>query len=568
MKGENPMNWMRMGVVAAALAGVVGSAEAAYEKEGRAPIRKKYVAFGWEFGQATPDQLLKVADSLDRTALDGIGIYLNVTNAAGKRVNKMIMHAPAYDWNDLAPSVPAFRALTRHRSMKETFFKSFCAPTNRLDWADDATWARIGMSMRMLARLAKAGGLKGLSVDDEDYHHQRLFRRLPGEPSMDVMAELVRRRAREVFAPAFEEYPEMTVFLFRFFTAGRIYSGCNDPMGARADTGDLWPSFLNGLLDVLPPGAKLVDGYEESYVFDSLKHEYLRGYMHEKSRLVNMATPSNRIKYLTQVSGSMAIYLDMYRNPEGSKYYSTPIDGSRFAHLAANLEQVTQTVDEYVWFWGEKQCWSDWSAAGRKLPRNIKPERWTQSFPELTDTMEILKDPAGFAARQLEAIRAAGAFKPLNANAACERPSQAKDDKLSAPYSGWSDKNVGPEGRFFFDSTVGENDTSSLCAEGVAGGCITMSIRNLKAGDAYLAGFSAKGKMTSGMIYWLRNGKWDFNIPGISVSLSAPDANGWKHGLMSFRIPPEADGFGMQMGVCQAPGEKCWFDNAFYLKAR
>ena len=86
-------------------------------------------------------------------------------------------------------------------------------------------------------------------------------------------------------------------------------------------------------------------------------------------------------------------------------------------------------------------------------------------------------------------------------------------------------------------------------------------------GETYLAGFSAKGEMTSGTIYWLRNGKWDFKIPGISISLSAPDANGWKHGLMSFRIPPEADGFGMQMGVCQAPGEKCWFDNAFYVRA-
>lgn len=35
-------------------------------------------------------------------------------------------------------------------------------------------------------------------------------------------------------------------------------------------------------------------------------------------------------------------------------------------------------------------------------------------------------------------------------------------------------------------------------------------------------------------------------------------------------VPPHAlvGGFGLQMGVCHAPGEKCWFDNAFYLKAR
>jgi hypothetical protein len=29
----------------------------------------------------------------------------------------------------------------------------------------------------------------------------------------------------------------------------------------------LWPAFINGWLDALPPGAKLVDGMEDSYYF-------------------------------------------------------------------------------------------------------------------------------------------------------------------------------------------------------------------------------------------------------------------------------------------------------------
>ena len=70
------------------------------------------------------------------------------------------------------------------------------------------------------------------------------------------------------------------------------------------DDGLLWPAFLNGILDVLPPTAMLVDGEEDAYKFEASRHDFLGSY----TRIMNWDLPlvekENRTKYLSQVSPS------------------------------------------------------------------------------------------------------------------------------------------------------------------------------------------------------------------------------------------------------------------------
>ena len=54
--------------------------------------------------------------------------------------------------------------------------------------------------MAALARMAKAGGVKGFFGDQEDYHAQKQFERLVGDPPWEEAARLARRRGRQVFA--------------------------------------------------------------------------------------------------------------------------------------------------------------------------------------------------------------------------------------------------------------------------------------------------------------------------------------------------------------------------------
>jgi hypothetical protein len=518
--------------------------------------RKRHVAFGWEFEVATPSNVLKVVDALDRTPVDGVGLCPRLIDRRGRPIKSKMMDQPALEWEDLEPWVPVLRELASHRSMRESMMRSICAPTNRLDWTDDAAWRRVSTTMRQLARLAREGGLRGLWVDDEDYHRQRQYYWRAGDPPYDRLCEIARARGREVFSSMFAEYPDMTLFFFRFFSRVHAYHNYEDLASARRAKGDLWPAFLNGLLDVLPPKAKIVDGYEYGYRFDSQKREYYFGYALQKSRYAGHAEPSNRAKYVTQVSSASAIYLDRYVNPETSRWYAAPLNGSRTARFAADVAQATHVSDDYVWFWGERHGWT-----------GGKRKTWEEVLPGMSDAMRLARDSRGFAAERLALLKRTGRYAPLNANVECRQAAGSADGCLSKPYSGWSDTAVGDAGRFGFDSAVGENDGSSLVAEGVAGGCLVMTSKPVVPGKAYIVGFSAKGDLVGGSVEWQRDGKWDFSIPGLSVPLSAPDANGWRHGITAIRIPENANGFGLQLQVRQAPGERSWFDNVFYCDA-
>ena len=527
---------------------------------------KKHVVFGWEFQNATPSNILQIVDSLDNTPIDGIGLHPRLIDRHGRLVKYKIMNGPAIEWADLEPWVPVLRELSSHRSMRESFMKSIGAPIDRLDWTDDATWRRLSESMRQLAKFARKGGLKGLWVDDEDYCHQRQYYWRPGDPPYDRLCEIVRKRGQEVFYAAFSEYPDMTVFFFRFLTRVQAYFNCDDPASARRARGDVWPSFLNGILDVIPPTAKLVDGYEYSYRFEAQKNGYQIGHALQKSRFANLADAQNRAKYLTQVSSSLAIYMDKYVNPETSRWYAAPLNGSRSARFAADVGQATRIADEYVWFWSEKYCWANWSG---KMPQSkkISLETWEEKLPGILDAMAFCKDSPGFAAKRLAVLKSTGKYVPLNTNGECRALAKDGNGKLPAPYSSWADPKYGEAGKFMFDSTVGECDTSSLAAEGVAGGCFVMSSGPVTPGKMYLVGFSAKGDIVGGGVEWKRDGKWDFSIPGISVPVSAPDGNGWRHGLTAICVPEGANGFGLQLSIRQRPDERSWFDNIFYCEA-
>lgn len=531
----------------------------------RAP-RKKYVAFGWEFGLATPSNILSVVDSLDRTPIDGIGMYPCLFDRKGRRIKSKLMDQPALDWADLEPWVPVMRELTAHKSMRESMLKSICAPTNRLDWTDDKAWRRVGTTMRNLARFAKEGGLKGLWVDDEEYHNQSQYYWRPGDPKYDELCRIVRRRGQEVFSGMFAEYPDMTMLFFRFFTRVYQYSNCEDWESARRAKGDLWPAFLNGLLDVLPPTAKIVDGFEYGYRFDAEKNTYYWGHSMQKGCFVNHVAPENRAKYFGQVSSAAAIYMDMYTTEKGKRWYAPPLNGSRSERFIANLAQATHAVDEYVWFWGERQCWADWNGKMRQK-KSVSPNIWNDSLPGIFESMELLKSPADFAEKRLAQLRQNGRFRPLNRNGECIRPERVDGNGLASPYSCWSDPKSGAPGKYGFDATFGENDKSSIVAERVAKGCFVVSSDKVEPRKIYLVGFSAKGDVVGGAVEWKCGGAWKFSIPGISIPLSGPDANGWRHGLTAVRIPEGADGFGLQLHVRQNAGERCWFDNVFYCPA-
>ena len=519
----------------------------------------KILAFAWEFSGKSVRDLPAVVDSLDATPIDGIGVYLNEPQANGTKLSTHNVMHEAWRRETLEPLVPLARELTAHRSMRESFIGTFRAPLKRINWHDDYAWARIASNMAIAAWFAREGGFRGLSMDPEDYPGTGQFRRRPDDPPYDALRDAARRRGREVFEGVFREYPDIRILSFWLLSMGQRGFGMGDLADAARENGDLWPSFVDGILDVLPPTARLIDGCEHAYRYESARGDFWRAGDAIRRRLPALLAPENRAKYAAQVGASFGIYLDMFTNPEGSSWFAGPVDGSRLRHLERNVFQASEAADGYVWLWGEKHCLGDWGAEGPDAKRGISQQPWGEALPGLEDVLLAIKDPAVYAARREAALRAEGRWTTLNANPECG--GDAED--VPAPYAPWQHAKS-RQGRLWRDETCGEGDTSCLAAEGCENGAFSVNVAQpLLAGDRLLVRASMRGDGGSAQFCWKRaDGAWDWDVlQPVRLRFGPPGADGWRRGEAVVRVPEGAARAGLILSVRQIPGEICRFDN-------
>lgn len=127
------------------------------------------------------------------------------------------------------------------------------------------SWARIAANYGIAARIASECGFCGLLIDNEDYHGLKQFNYVPEtDGEYDKAAAMMRRRGREVFSAIFREFPKIRLGLFWAFSNIRTQLKADDPAAEIRASGRLFPQFLNGLLDVMPPGAVVIDFNEDA----------------------------------------------------------------------------------------------------------------------------------------------------------------------------------------------------------------------------------------------------------------------------------------------------------------
>lgn len=522
------------------------------------PPATKFVAFGWEFSRKSVGDLVAIADSLDKTPLDGIGVYLNEPMADGRLLSTHNIMREQWDRKVLEPLVSSARELTAHRSMKECFIGTFRAPSGkRIEWTDDAGWANVASNMAIAAWFAREGGFRGISMDPEDYHGTAQFRRRVDDPPYDQMVALARRRGREVFSGVFRAFPDVRILSFWFLSMDHLYFGSDNPPRDAQERGDLWPAFVDGILDATPPTARILDGCEHSYQYESSRGDFFRAADAIRRRIPALLAPESRAKYAAQIGVSFGIYLDMFTNPEGGKWYFGPVDGSRLRHFERNLNQAAEAADGYVWLWGEKHCWAEWGGDGPDPARGISHKTWDKAVPGLANAVLAVKDPAAYAAKRVTELKADGKFHPLNANPEC----RSENGEVPAPFEPWQSAKS-RKGRLYGDSTCGEGDTFSLAAEGTGNGAFSLNVAQvLKPGDRLLATVSMKGEGKA-QFCWKRGGAWDWDVlPPVQIRFGEPDTAGWRHGQAVVRVPEGSEGCGLIMSAALNPDEKCHFDN-------
>ena len=280
------------------------------------------VGSGWDLLDATTEDVWRNREKFAATGLDGILLSVDRVSSDGVRTNGRRLLAPE-EWkeDEFRVSRGQIAECVRCAGLRESMALAFLIPPKRLAWTDDEAWRIAANNAGVLARVAKASGLKGLTLDHEDYTKQRQFRHEPSDPPLAKARELARARGRQFFGALFREFPDAKLLFYWMFTEWREIVRAPD-VAAAADVykgGDLWPAFLNGLLDVVPETATFIDGNETNgYKTDVRKGDFRVAGWESLRDVLPLVAPENRMKYLQRVSVGFGQYLDAYTKPEGT----------------------------------------------------------------------------------------------------------------------------------------------------------------------------------------------------------------------------------------------------------
>ena len=381
---------------------------------------KKHIGLLFDVMKTTPSNILANADKFAEHApyLDGVAISLNNVLVPGEGgsvvttgLSEIMSGTVRWTRDSVKGHIPVLRQIAKKPHLKESFLLFWMSPKycdTRLDWADDKAWENYAENMAVAAWLAKEGNMKGLMLDPEEYANAKQYNHTPADPPYAECAKLARKRGREVFSRVFKEYPDAILFTLWYLGRFRHYpEGVNrtNPVVYAEDRGELLHHFYNGILDVMPPGARIIDGCEH-YSLSATKYQYLFNANSISTAVMPFVAPENRGKYRSQVQVSNTHFLDMFvqnANPK-SRWYHGPVNGSRLEHLRLNFEQSLLTADEYVWIYGENSGklfnWDDGHFEDRKT--------WEENIPGMTETFMLLKDPERWAAMRREKLAAEG----------------------------------------------------------------------------------------------------------------------------------------------------------------
>ena len=298
-----------------------------------------------------------------------------------------------WKWEEFAEALADLRA-AKPTTCRETFLTLYSNPGD-VDWFDDAGWREIANHWRLLARLAKQGGLRGVLFDAEPYtkpHSQFRFSSQP-ERAKHTYTEYrakARERGREIMRALGDEFPEATIFAYRLFSdlLPLLDSG-NLARALEPDVYGLLPAFVDGWMDVSPPGLTIVEGTEDIGYRANSAAQYNAAFTRQRLRLPEFLALENREKFSRCLRIGQSLYLDAHVNPPENPWHIDRTGSTPAGRLAANLASAFAASDGIVWLYGEQARW--WPGG------DSKAKSWPEKLPGAINAIRRAKDPAKFA---------------------------------------------------------------------------------------------------------------------------------------------------------------------------
>ena len=385
-------------VVACACVGTVASGA-----EPNGLPKKKLIELGWDI--PTTSYLKEHYREMEKNApFDGVIYDLVATSSGGKTCSSQALFSPER-WNrdDFKGCVADLNGCDFQR-YHDNFIRINFHPAG-FDWSDDDAWSAVSEKGAICAYVARE--TRGdLCLDFESYG-AAMFRWDPQSGrGFDETRALARKRGAQFGKAIVAEYPDVTMLCLWMNSIN--YSAGRAPRPEevlRGSSYGLLPSFIDGLLDASAPETRFVEGCENGYYMNGAA-AYIKSSLDAISATgpgAALVSPENRAKYRAQTTSGFGFYLDMYSNPEGSRYYRGPEPGeTRFDRLRANLTAAFDAAEEYVWVYGEQKRW--WA------PQNGGEwTSWEEALPGVTELILELGDPQGALVATKERLEANGA---------------------------------------------------------------------------------------------------------------------------------------------------------------
>jgi len=519
--------------------------------------RKKLIMTGWD--QPDVAQFRRDLAEFEKTPFDGVVLSVPGQTPEGTPFNSYDHLFTREPWTEamFSESLAGLKA-ARSTKVTENFLILWSTP-GEVDWFDDAGWAVVGEKFRIMARVARQGGLRGILFDPELYGGKNKTWRYRSQPGwaqhpFDEYRAKVRQRGQETMRAMRAEFPDLTVlgyWLTSVCLRALDASGGGSVAGLAAEDYGLYPAFVDGWLDAAPATVKFVDGQEFAYRWDG-EAAFQAGALRVKHDCQAFITSTNRAKYRAQVQASFGFYLDAYVNPPGSSYYFGREGEPRVQRLANNLAAAVGAADEYVWIYGEQHRWWPPIAPGKK-----SRTAWTEALPGIERALRNAKSPTEASRWWLTQNSVTNLLRNGNFSEAAD----------SQPANWWVWQEEGPAtGTFSLDRDLGAARLTRM-----ANGCFGQNIP-VKPGERYAFGGklrqAGQGLVTLRIGWKNARGEWNRGDAAQRLVLSGPPDGGWQELFGLVQVP---DGIAELVVTLYANGQtkatdQAWFDEVRVAK--
>lgn len=347
-------------------AAVLAAVLAAGPAGAAAPADRKLIHYGWGVPDTTA--LRRDIRDMEQFPFDGIAFRMKGRYPANPDSVPIAYYAFRPDRIEAA-WLAADRENLRHVKF-ERFTENFVvinAAPGTVDWFNDAHWEAALHNVAVILQAAMIVNVKGILFDPEIYalrgRMAPLWRpeRLASDPSLfDEYARAARQRGRQFIEVVGRERPDAVVLclILASYPLQKI-GDAPDPAAAVATTNyALMPAFLDGMLDGIRPGMKIVDGNEAAYKYATAEqYDAARRLMKEQTP--RLLAPENRQKYGDHVQAGQALYMDLVFAGQAPLHVEA-------RHFEDRIYHALRTSDAYVWCYSESWLW--WPPSKRRLP--------------------------------------------------------------------------------------------------------------------------------------------------------------------------------------------------------